>query len=73
MFEKTKLVDLAERVTATFAEGFLGILLAGPLVGLDASMIEAAAAGGLASALSVVKNFVAQNKPGSDGTGNITT
>ncbi len=73
MFERAKLIELGERVVATFVEAAAGIMLAGPMIGLDASMMEAAAAAGLASALAVVKNYVAQNKPKSDGTGNILT
>ena len=50
--------DLAERVTTTFLEGFLGgIVVTTPF---DLSMWHAAAAGGVAASVSLVKGLVAR-------------
>lgn len=55
---KTYARDLMERVTATFVQGFVGgIVVTQPL---DASMWYAAAAGGAAAVLSLLKGLLAK-------------
>ena len=53
---------LAERCVATFAHAFVGIVAAGPMVGMDADVWKAGAAAGVAAVLSVLKSYVATKK-----------
>ncbi len=69
MFDKTQLQDLGERCVMTFAQAFLGIVAAGPVVGMDADIWKAGGAAGLAAVLSVLKSYVATKK--GDGSTNI--
>jgi hypothetical protein len=67
MFEwvnKEFLMDLGERALMTFVEGFLAAYLLGGMSNLEASNMQAAAVGGLAAVLSMVKS-VAARKTGS--------
>tara|TARA_R110002012_G_scaffold318515_2_gene537080 strand:- start:2468 stop:2686 length:219 start_codon:yes stop_codon:yes gene_type:complete len=69
--DKKALTDLGERCVMTFAQSFLAIVTAGPMVGMDADIFKAGAAAGVAAVLSVLKSFVASKK--GDGSGNILT
>ena len=69
--DKKALSDLGERCLMTFAQSFLAIVTAGPMVGMDADVFKAGAAAGVAAALSCAKSFLATRK--GDGSGNILT
>ena len=69
--DKKALTDLGERCVMTFAQSFLAIVTAGPMVGMDADIFKAGAAAGVAAVLSVLKSFVASKK--GDGSVNILT
>tara|TARA_R100000808_G_scaffold7255_4_gene21472 strand:- start:9059 stop:9277 length:219 start_codon:yes stop_codon:yes gene_type:complete len=69
--DKKALSDLGERCLMTFAQSFLAIVTAGPMVGMDADVFKAGAAAGVAAVLSVLKSYVATKK--GDGSGNILT
>lgn len=56
--------DLLERVAATFLQGFVGGLVLTEMA--DQDMWKAAAAGGVAAALSLVKGIVAKKVGNSD-------
>lgn len=56
--------DTAERVVATFLQAFLAALLAGPLDLVSVGTLRAAALGGIAAALSVIKAALATRLPG---------
>ena len=71
MFDKTQLQDLGERCAMTFAQSFLGIVAVGPMVGMDADVLKAGAAAGVAAVLSVLKSYIATKK--GDGSGNLLT
>ena len=60
--DKKALTDLGERCVMTFAQSFLAIIMAGPMVGMDADILKAGAAAGVAAVLSVVKSYVATKK-----------
>lgn len=62
MFTKENLTPLAERCVATFAQAFLGIVAAGPVVGMNADVWQAGAAAGIGAVLSVLKSYVATKK-----------
>ena len=51
----------------TFIQAFLGIVAAGPLVGMDVEPMKAGAAAGVAAVLSVVKTYVAQHSGDKSG------
>ena len=71
MFDQAQLKDLGERCVMTFAQSFLAIVTAGPMVGMDDDIFKAGAAAGVAAVLSVLKSYVASKK--GDGSGNILT
>ena len=54
MFDQAQLKDLGERCVMTFAQSFLAIVTAGPMVGMDADIFKAGAAAGVAAVLSVL-------------------
>ena len=58
MFTKRWLIDAFERVVATFAQAFLAIIVAAPI--LDMSTWKAAAVSGIAAAMSVLKALIAK-------------
>ena len=62
MFDVENLKPLAERCVATFLQAFLGIVAAGPVVGMDADIWQAGAAAGVGAVLSVLKSYVATKK-----------
>ena len=49
MFKDSNLKDLGERCAMTFIQAFLGIVAAGPLVGMDVEPMKAGAAAGVAT------------------------
>ena len=49
MFKESNLKDLGERCAMTFIQAFLGIVAAGPLVGMDVEPMKAGAAAGVAA------------------------
>ena len=56
------LADVAERTLWTWAESFLGLLIAAPMFAdglVDLSVVETAAVAGIPAALAVVKGFAA--------------
>lgn len=63
-FARIRTSDLIHRVTWTFVEAFLGVLLAVSLLNLDVSTIQAALAAGAASGLTVVKEFARKQLAG---------
>ena len=63
MFKESNLKDLGERCAMTFIQAFLGIVAAGPLVGMDVEPMKA----GVAAVLSVVKTYVAQHSGDKSG------
>jgi len=67
MFKEANLKDLGERCAMTFIQAFLGIVAAGPLVGMDVVPMKAGAAAGVAAVLSVVKTYVAQHSGDKSG------
>tara|TARA_X000000368_G_C22429337_1_gene449695 strand:- start:78 stop:293 length:216 start_codon:yes stop_codon:yes gene_type:complete len=62
MFSKENLTPLAEKMVATFLQAFLGIVAAGPMVGMEADVWKAGAASGVAACLSVLKSYVATKR-----------
>ena len=56
MSEETK--DMASRAAWTFAQAFLGVLVAIPVAGWTVGLLVAAVAAGIAASLSVVKTYV---------------
>ena len=58
MFTKRWAIDALERVLATFAQAFLAIIVAAPI--LDMSTWKAAAVSGIAAAMSALKALVAK-------------
>jgi len=58
MFTKRWLIDALERVVVTFAQAFLAIIVAAPM--LDMSTMKAAAVAGIAAGLSALKAIVAK-------------
>ncbi len=62
--DRSQLVDVLERALFTYAQSVCGLLLAGPLVGMNGlSTIKMAAVSGLPAALSVLKGYMASVMP----------
>ena len=53
--------DLVERTVATYAQAFLGLLLASWSDAIDVSTLRAAAVAAIPAALAVVKGFAAKS------------
>lgn len=58
MFTRPFVRDLTERAVATYAQTFLGLLIASGVV--DISAVKAAAVAAIPAALSVVKSLIAE-------------
>lgn len=64
-FNRVWVVDVVERTVATWAQSFLGLLLAGWTTdAVDLSLIQSAAVSAVPAALAVLKGAVAARVPG---------
>ncbi len=70
--DRSQLVDVLERALFTYAQSVCGLLLAGPLVGMNGlSTIKMAAVSGLPAALSVLKGYMASVMPIGDASASV--
>ena len=70
--DRSQLVDVLERALFTYAQSVCGLLLAGPLVGMNGlSTIKMAAVSGLPAALSVLKGYMASVMPVGNATASV--
>jgi hypothetical protein len=67
------LKDVAERTVATYAQAFIGLLLAGWTTdAVDLSLVQAAAVSAVPAALAVLKGALASKVPGTISPASLT-